>query len=457
MSGLSKYHVATGSFYVGESKPLLIEAFLGTCVGVAIHDKTAGIGGLLHLLLPEPTSIESVSNPDRYARTGVPRFIDALKAAGARPEHMKAWIAGGALVEPLTRQDIALDIGGRTADIAIQYLNMEGIRIEQAETGGFFTCSLNLNMKTWETRIQPAGIDKLTIEIDTVQPSAAEIERAMSKLQPIPQVALKILRLISDDRYDFKAIANEVRKDQVITAKTLQLCNSAMFAGRPRIDSIEDALIILGQDNLVKSILQVSISRYFAQSAMGYALCKGGLFHHSIGTARIAERLAEMTEKAIPSVAYTAGLLHDIGMVVLDQYVAGSFPLFYRGMQSEGRSILTIEREIFGTDHPETGKRLSDKWSFPASLSEAIAFHHSPEQAVIAPELTHIVYLSELLMSRFHTGLELERSDTENFEKRLETIGLSSNNFIEIVDRIPSEVFGDMLTQPMDPPSGNDA
>ncbi len=447
MNGLSKYHVATGSFFIGESKAMIIEAFLGTCVGVAIHDKKAGIGGLLHLLLPEPVAGEAVLSPDRYALTGVPRFIEALKTAGAKPERMKAWIAGGALVGPVTRQDIALDIGGRTAEIAARYLRQEGIRIERSETGGFFTCSLSLNMKTWEIRIQPAGIEKATADSSAGPPSATEIDKAMTLLQPIPQVALKILRLISDDRYDFKTVAKEVRKDQVITAQTLKLCNSALFAGRPRIASIEDALIILGRDMLVKSILQVSVSRYFDQSAMGYALCKGGLFHHSIGTARIAEKLATMTEKALPSVAYTAGLLHDIGMVVLDRYVAGSFPLFYRGMQTEGRGILEIEQEVFGTDHTMTGQRLAEKWSFPASLMEAVAFHHMPEHAVTAPELTHIVYLAELLMSRFHTGLELERSDTGNLDKRLETIGLSAKDFISIVDRIPAEIFGDVTGQ----------
>ncbi|MFZ5571639.1 MAG: HDOD domain-containing protein [Thermodesulfobacteriota bacterium] len=455
MRGLPKHHVTTGSFYVGESKALIIEAYLGTCVGLAIHDKTSGVGGLLHLLLPEPVSTESGSNPDKYARTGVPRFLEALKAAGAVPHRMQAWIAGGALVGPLTRQDMALDIGGRTAEIALRHLKQEGIRIEQAETGGFFTCSLELNLTTWETRIQPAGFDKLDPAAETAPPSPEDIDRAISRLQPIPQVALKIMRLIGEDRHDFKTMASEVRKDQVLTAQTLRLCNSALFAGRPRIDSIEDALIILGQDALVKSILQVSINRYFDQSANGYALCKGGLFHHSIGTARIAEKLAQLTEAALPSVAYTAGLLHDIGMVVLDQYVAGSFPYFYRGMQLDGRSILTIERELFGIDHPEIGKRLAARWSFPASLTEAVALHHEPEKAVIAPELTHIVYLAELLMSRFHTGLELERSDTDHFDRRLAAIGLSRNHFIQIVDRIPAEVFGELLAKTMEQPTEN--
>ena len=90
----------------------------------------------------------------------------------------------------------------------------------------------------------------------------------------------------------------------------------------------------------------------------------------------------------------------------------------------------------------EVGGSLAQKWSFPQSLIDTIRHHHMPETATRNHELTHIVYLSDLLMSRFNTGIELERVSTEALSSRLETIGLSVEKFPDIVDIIPVSVFG---------------
>lgn len=441
MKSYPRYHVATGTYIISEKKPLILEAFLGTCVGVALFDRSADIGGLMHILLPQPASEELPEDPEKYASTGLPIFIKAMEQAGASRQNMQAWIAGGALVEPLTQQDFALDIGGRTAEIVQSILSQNGIMIDNAETGGFFTCSISLDLDSWQSRIMPAGVEKGTAEFDATPPSEQDIEKAIQTIQPIPQVALKVLRIINEDMYNFKEIAAEVRKDQVISAKTLQLCNSAYFNGRTRIDSLDDALVILGQDMLAKSILQAAVNNYFSQADNGYALCKGGLFYHALGTALISEKIAAMTGKAHASVAYTAGLLHDIGKVVLDRHIKKLYPLLYRGIQDEGRNILAVERKLFGIDHTITGGKLAEDWSFSPFLSDVIRYHHEPEKAKNATELAHIVYLAELLMSRFHTGLELERSDTGSFEKRLNAIGFTLSDLPDIIDFIPKAVF----------------
>ena len=85
MSNLQRYHVASGSYYVGESKPLILRAALGTCVGVAICDPENGIGGLSHLLLAEPRSQADDLQPEKYATTGLPIFLKATKSPSWRP------------------------------------------------------------------------------------------------------------------------------------------------------------------------------------------------------------------------------------------------------------------------------------------------------------------------------------------------------------------------------------
>ena len=451
VNNLQRYHVTSGSYYISRNTPIILQAFLGTCVGVVIYDEEAGVGGLVHLLLPEPVSEGSSFQPEKYASTGIPIFLRALYEEGASNHRLKAFIAGGALVGPVLSRDLHLDIGGRTVEIVMRCLKEEKIQIEKSETGGFFSCCLNLNMYNWHCDIEPLGRDEMSNEPEPCVPSDRDIEQAIEGIQPIPQVALKILRLINEEEHEIKELTEEIRQDQVICAKILKLCNSAIFAGIKKIDSLDHALAFLGFRNLVKLIISIAMGNFFDCPVLGYSLCKGGLYHHAVGTAIISEKLANLTAKVKPGLAYTAGLLHDIGKVVLDQYIASAYPLFYRQLFEEESNFLEAEKTILSIDHTEVGCDLALRWSLPDSLIDTIRHHHEPENAVRNFELTHIVYLADLLMSRFHTGLELDRLSTEALSARLKTIGFSIEKFPDIVDLIPAGVFKSepelMLTQ----------
>ncbi len=441
MGMLKKYHVASGSFEVGNTQPRLLQALLGTCVGVAVFDANAGVGGLIHLLLPEPVSSWSVDQPEKYATTSMPLFLKRLFDQGAARENLQAVIAGGALVGPLTSQDMNLDIGGRTAEKAMAALNAEGIDVVRSETGGFFTCCIELDMQHWECRIHPAGFDAAGTYTEESSPALSEIQRAIESIRPIPQVALKVLRIIEDGSYDIDKVSEEVKKDQVISARTIQLCNSAMFTKRRDVVSLDHALVFLGQEPFIKLVISAAVQSYYSQSGNGYSLCKGGLYHHAVGTAMVAEKIAGMTEKVIPGVAYTAGLLHDIGKVVLDQYITGAYPMLYREFQDRQSEMIDVETRVLGMDHTRVGELLAQKWSLPTALTDAIRFHHRPEESGNNQPLTTTVYLADLLMSRFHPGLELERMSTDHLTDQLARLDLSPGQLCNLVDLIPEKVF----------------
>lgn len=436
-----RYHVAAGSYRVDTQKPIILEAYLGTCVGVALYDPVAGVGGLIHLLLPEPATPDDTFQPEKYASTGFPPFVQALYDAGATAENVKACIAGGALVGPVNDTDFEMDIGGRTAEQVMQLIRAENIQVEKLETGGFFTCRLELDLNTGRFHIEPAGFDKLSADADVKIPKPLDISQSIKDLQPIPQVALKILRIINTDHYEIIKVSEEIRKDQVISARTLRLCNSVMFALRKKVESLDHALVMLGQHLFLKFVISASLNNFFKQIGSGYSLCKGGIYHHAIGTAVIAEKLAVLTGRADPALAYTAGLLHDIGKVALDQFIQSGFPLFYRELNQEEKNFSEVEKQVLGTDHTEVGAELALKWSFPESLVETIRHHHRPENAAQHDALVHIVYLADLLMSRFNTGLELERLNTDTLASRLEAIGLTISKFPQLIDHIPIKVL----------------
>ncbi len=435
-------HIAAGQFKTGKSQTDIFQAYLGTCVGIALYDRTTKIGGMIHILLPEPPGFTDGDFPSKYASTGIPLLINELKKLGARPENLQASVAGGALVGPVSHQDINLDIGGRSTDFAVSILKAAGIKTIKSETGGFFTCTLELNMATGQTAINPAWEDTHKKAIDIDAPSIKDIKQTIDELKPIPQTALKIFRMFQSAQHDISDITKELSKDQVLSGQTLKLCNSALFSGMIKIDTLKDAILLLGEDLLVKSIITAAVNTYYNQAGTsGYSLCKGGLFFHAIGVAATAQKIAEKADSPSKKTAYTAGLLHDIGKVILDQYIAEAAPLLFRKLGQEDASVMDAEKKIFGITHCEAGEFLANKWKFSDALLEVIVLHHTPEKSKEHKDLVYIIYLADLLMERFNAGFDIEKMQTKSFDKALDHLGFTVEDIPELVDAIPIDAI----------------
>jgi len=445
---LRRNSVPSGSYVISDKKNEILSAYLGSCVGVALCDSKNGIGGLIHLLLAAPTAEgNTMGRPENYALTGLPMFLRDLYKNGARKECLKAVIAGGVLVGPVSGVDINLDIGGKTTEVVEKILREEGIPITEMETGGYFSCCLNLDLSNWKSSIDLINTPVESDEIKFIKPTKAQLERAMADVRPIPQIVLKIIRMIQDDDCSMADLGKEVRQEQVITAKVIRLCNTAFFRQKIKVDSIDRALLVLGEKRLLQLAISASMEDFFPKESAGYSLCKGGLFNHAVGTAMICEKLATVTGLVSDDIAYTAGLLHDIGKVALDQYMGLAYPLFYRKIQVGDESLISVENEVFGAAHTEIGGMLADQWSMPEDIAEVIRCHHDPELASLNPELTHIVYFADLILSRFMVGNELDRLNTDDFIERLKRIGLTPEQFPSIIEKMAVELSNLSLSE----------
>lgn len=431
-------HITAGQFRFGRAGTEIFQAYLATCIGVTLYDRATKTGGLIHILLPEPPGFSEPESPEKYASTGIPLLIKALIKLGAYPENLRACIAGGALVGPVSHQDVSLDIGGRSADIAVAILENDGIKVIKSETGGFSTCSLELNMATGETAILPAWMDGGKSEMTFVAPSMKDIFKTIDTLRPVPQAALKILRMSQYSQCHITDITKELARDQVLSGQTLRLCNSAFFSGSLKIDTLNDAVLLLGEETLIKSIITAAVHNYYNQTgSSGYSLCRGGLFFHAVGVAALAEKIAEKTGLCPSKSAYTAGLLHDIGKVILDQYIADSAPLFFKRLAQKTESLLSSEKKIFGITHCEAGAVLAKKWNFSDNITEAIQYHHLPETAKESQSLVFIIYLADLILEKFSAGFDLEKMQTQSLESALDHLGLKMSDLPALVDLIP--------------------
>ena len=428
--------VSSGEYAIAEDGSDKLTAFLGSCVGVALYDKKNRVGCLLHILLPEPPTDHFPPNPMTYATTGLPLFIEKLVQAGAEKEYLEAVVAGGALIGLVSPQDIILNFGGRTADIVSSILSQDNVPIKESETGGYFGTTLALSTSTFKAEITPITPERTQPATGFPKPEPEEIDAIIERIRPVPQIALKILRLIGEKNYNMKNITDEVCQDQVIGAKILRYCNS-MIIGMKHVDSLSRAVIMLGEAGLLETVLSMTMDTYFIKEAGGYALQKGGLHHHSLAVANCSKVIADHTGRVNATTAYTAGLFHDIGKIVLDQFMVTALPLFYKDRADLRKNFITREREILGTDHQRAGKRLALKWQLPGSLVECIEFHDSPEKAKKHPELTHTIYLANLLANSFQAGVNIEIGNGEKLEKRLARTGLTASELPALISRVP--------------------
>jgi putative nucleotidyltransferase with HDIG domain len=424
--------VPTGGMEITKSGQL--KAFLGSCVGLAIFDSEKHIGGMLHILLPEPVCDIPDSQTTYYASTGIPLFLKAFTKAGSKKEDLCASIAGGALIDLNSPRDLALNIGGRTLEITLMILKDNGIPIKLLEASGVLPFYIMLDVDTGACTIEPViPQSRMKSDIAIPKPSIMDIRKITDGLQPIPQIALGIASMLTDEECDITVIAKEIRKDQVISAKVLQLCNSSYLGVPRKIESIDQAIAFLGDKALLQLIITAQAERLLISSDKGYSLTRGGLFYHALATARLCGMLSRRVGKIRPDLAYTAGLLHDIGKIVLDQYMASVQPLFYRMIQKRAEGSSAIEQEIFGIDHNHTGLLLAESWKLPQVIKDVVLFHHCPDEASDTKDLVHLVSVANAVALRFLPGFVIEHLDTAPFEKSMRFLALTPKDISDAV------------------------
>jgi HD-like signal output (HDOD) protein len=125
---------------------------------------------------------------------------------------------------------------------------------------------------------------------------------------------------------------------------------------------------------------------------------------------------------------------------LLDQYVASALPLLYRKAVAEGTELLDAERSLLGVSHAEAGARLAELWRFPPPLWDVIAHHPYPERAQYDKTLTYLVYLADVLASRFDAGYELDRIGTGSLAEGLPCLGLQPDILSDFIAQIPWKI-----------------
>lgn len=235
--------------------------------------------------------------------------------------------------------------------------------------------------------------------ITTVEPVEEIIEK-ISDIPMLPQLVTRLLGVIGERIHSTKDMVKIIETDSALTSRILKVANSAAFFRGQNIHSVSQAVIHLGERTVVGIAIGSCTSNIFHKPLEGYAGEEGELWDHSLRTAIASREVSVMaSKKTSADLVYTAGLLHDIGKVIISEFLVKHTEELTRQCH-EGLYVdfTTAEKHRTGTDHSQVGFSLAKHWKLPEPICEVIRYHHSPAEAGEPDrELVYAVHIGDIL------------------------------------------------------------
>jgi len=222
-----------------------------------------------------------------------------------------------------------------------------------------------------------------------------DVVKNLDDLPSLPAVVMELLNSIDQEDVDISVLAKKVSHDQALTAKTLRLANSSLYGLQVKVTTIQQAITYLGFQTTRNLITAAAVTGCFAEGQ-----CPGfdhkAFWRHSIATAACAKVLARQM-RFNQDYAFTAGLLHDIGRLVLVSCFPQQYAEAIAHRAAHDCFMLDAERTVLGVDHVDAGLALAEHWNFSDTMRLAIGGHHDPE-APGAGFLAAIIHVADAIV-----------------------------------------------------------
>jgi putative nucleotidyltransferase with HDIG domain len=268
----------------------------------------------------------------------------------------------------------------------------------------------------------------------------SNIGRSLNRLPAFPATVHKVTSLINNPDSSLSELVEVIRLDQAITANILRMCNSAYFGLRHKVDNVHDAIMYLGKQNVVRAVMAAGVSRFF-KDAPGYEAEAKNLWEHAVGSALMSQILARKILKREDSILFTAALLHDIGKVILGEFVSEKYHEIKNVMSVRSCSFLEAEEEVLGINHAGIGGAITAAWNFPQDIQQAIANHHRPDRHPATtnpmPWLIHLADQGCLMMG---IGWGTDGLSYHGFDEAMSQFRLTQKDFEEAMTLLVPEL-----------------
>lgn len=207
---------------------------------------------------------------------------------------------------------------------------------------------------------------------------AQVIAGRLSALPALDTSVARLARLINNPDSTIGAFENIIRPDPALTANLLKLANSAMHRGKSPVATVRDAITRVGTRRVWEVAAASAFGKVMPKVLKGYDIDAAAFWQHSMAVGVLSETIARSARIASVEDAFTAGLLHDMGKLVIENYLAKERTRLVDRLEQGNLSMVNAEREILGTDHAEVGEAVARKWGLPDGLGVATRWHHDP-------------------------------------------------------------------------------
>lgn len=236
---------------------------------------------------------------------------------------------------------------------------------------------------------------------------AVKLEHVLKRIQtlpPLPTSAMRVIALTRNPATSASELENVIAQDPALAAGMLRQANSAYYGYARRISSLQEAIVVLGFQAAQGLAMASAVAPLLKIQLVGYEIEQDGLWKHSMLTAMASQSLCKKLKLPYGDVAFTAGLLHDIGKLVIAIYVQEVGAFLIEKVALAKLSYVELEEKVIGYNHATVGGFLAKGWNLPEDLVAAISYHHDPTHAQIYEELASVIHVANGLASMLGVG-----------------------------------------------------
>lgn len=219
-------------------------------------------------------------------------------------------------------------------------------------------------------------------------------------LPTLPSIAARIFSIASDPDSSSAELLNIIKQDPALTSKILKTVNSAFYGNPQKVSSVQQAVVLLGNDEIVDLAFGIAVAKVFNIKPAQNVVDPTFLWHHAVFTALIAQNLCRTIPQYKNISVFTAGLLHDVGKIFFIEKFADVYRQIFADTAKYEMPLFELEEDYLGMNHAAVGKHLSSNWNLPEYLVQAITHHHQPAGAGAHSELAAVIGLADYLYYR---------------------------------------------------------
>lgn len=270
----------------------------------------------------------------------------------------------------------------------------------------------------------------------------SDIVSKIKSIPPLSQTAQSIIGIMADADHDVQKVARIIECDTALTARILTVVNSAAFALAEPITTVSRAVIYLGDKVVLGIALDFCTQGLLQKPLEGYQSEGGMLWEHNLRTAIGAKAIAHLAKKETnPDVAFTGGILHDIGKLIISDFLKGTMDKVVKGVDTGLLpDYLAGEEQMLGTNHCIIGSALAKLWKLPSPFPEIIRYHHKPHE-VAAPyrSVTYAVHIADIIAMMGGTGTGSDTMCYHLDEKFPEVLEIAPDGLARVMSQVEDE------------------